>query len=306
MDKNLVTVVGSLNYDLIIEQDRVPRLGETFRGNDLKTAAGGKGANQAAQCGKLGLNTYLVGCVGNDIFADTLLTSLKESNVNTSYIKTSDTKTGMGIVQVMPDGDYFSTILPGANYRITKEDILKAEEIISQSKIVILQFEIPKELIELTISLANKHNCYIIFNPAPVNEIKEDYLNMVDCLVLNETEAEFFYGKEVNSVNHALDACEAMYPRIKDRIIITLGEKGSVYFDGQSKDHIPAETVNAVDATGAGDSFIGALAYSIYHDYKITDALSLSSHVSARSVTKIGGQPSFPFINEIEGFLDNL
>jgi len=299
MENDLVTIVGSLNYDLIIKQKRLPYKGETFTGDALITSPGGKGANQAVQCSKLGLKTYMVGKVGSDTFGNSIIKSMQDSQVDAENVCKSNINTGTGIVHVMPDGDYYSTILTGANYDMSKSDIDKVENIIKKSKIVILQMEIPIEVIQYTISMASKYNCYIILNLAPPKKIGVDYLKKVDCLIVNETEASFLANQEITNPENALLNCEKLFKCVKSLLIITLGENGSVAFDGKEKLYVPAHKVTAVDATGAGDSFIGGIAYSIFHNMNIKESLEFATKISSISVTKLGGQSSFPCIGDI-------
>lgn len=302
MEKDLVTIVGSLNYDLIIKQNRLPYKGETFTGDKLITSPGGKGANQAVQCSKLALKTYMVGKVGSDSFGDTIIKSMQDAQVNLENVWKSDIKTGTGIVHVMPDGDYYSTILTGSNYDIAKSDIDKVETIIKRSKIVIFQMEIPVEVVQYAISMATKYNCYIILNLAPPKEIGKDYLKKVNCLIVNETEASFLANEKITNPENALANCEKLFACVKNLLIITLGENGSVAFDGKEKLYVPAIKVNAIDTTGAGDSFVGGIAYSIFHNKNLKESLEFATKISSISVTKIGGQNSYP---NIEGISDN-
>jgi ribokinase len=300
MEKNYVTVIGSLNYDILIKQQRMPYLGETFKGDELIMAPGGKGANQAVQCSKLGLETYMVGKVGNDYFGVELIESLKIYKTNTSFIsKSNKSSTGIGVVHVLPNGNYKSTILPGTNYELSIKDIKKAECIIQDSKFIILQLEIPMPVVEYSISLASRYNCYIILNAAPMKKVAEKYLNMVDCLIVNEIESSFLINKKISSPQQAMEICDNLFCKIKNLVIITLGAKGSVAFDGKNKLFIPATEDRAIDTTGAGDSYIGALCYALFNNFPIVKAIEFATQISGISVTREGGQCSFPTIEQL-------
>lgn len=265
---------------------------------------GGKGANQAVQLSKLGGKAFMAGCVGNDKFGEELLSNLQKHNVNTDNVKLSEkNNTGMGIVNVFDDGKLIATITRGANYDITNSDIDKIKNEIISAQIIILQMEIPIEVIEYVINLASKHDVYIILNAAPACEIKEEVLSKVNCLVVNETEASFYLNKEINDVKSSIENCEELYGKIKDLLIITLGENGSLLYDGKEKLHIKARKAEVTETTGAGDSFIGAFAYKLLNDSSYKEAAEFASLVSSITVTKIGAQDSMPTYEEVKKFL---
>ena len=304
MKEKKAVIIGSLNYDIILKQKRLPQIGETFVADSITMCGGGKGANQAVQLSKLGGKAFMAGCVGNDKFGDELLANLQKHNVNTDNVKVSEkSNTGMGIVNVFDDGKLIATITRGANYDITDSDIDKIKDEIINARMVILQMEIPVEVTEYVINLASRHDVYIILNAAPACNIKKDVLAKVNCLVVNETEASFYLNKEINDVQSAMDNCEELYKKIKDLLIITLGENGSLLYDGKEKLHIKAKKVKVTETTGAGDSFIGAFAYKILNDSSYKEAAEFASLVSSITVTKIGAQDSMPAYEEVTEFL---
>ena len=302
MKEKKAVIIGSLNYDIILKQKRLPKIGETFVADSITMCGGGKGANQAVQLSKLGGKTLMVGCIGNDKFGDELLLNLQKYNVNTDYVKISkESSTGMGIVNVFDDGKLIATITRGANYDITNSDVDKIKSEIISAKLIILQMEIPIDIVEYIINLASKHNTYIILNAAPAYEIREEVLAKVNCLVVNETEASFYLNKEINNFKSSEENCEELYKKIKDLLIITLGENGSLLYDGKEKLHIKAKKVKVVETTGAGDSFIGAFAYKLLIDLPYKEAAEFASLVSAVTVTKVGAQDSMPTYEEVNG-----
>ena len=304
MKEKKAVIIGSLNYDIILKQKRLPKIGETFVADSITMCGGGKGANQAVQLSKLGGKAFMAGCVGNDKFGEELLSNLQKHNVNTDNVKLSEkNNTGMGIVNVFDDGKLIATITRGANYDITNSDIDKIKNEIISAQIIILQMEIPIEVIEYVINLASKHDVYIILNAAPACEIKEEVLSKVNCLVVNETEASFYLNKEINDVKSSIENCEELYVKIKDLLIITLGENGSLLYDGKEKLHIKARKAEVTETTGAGDSFIGAFAYKLLNDSSYKEAAEFASLVSSITVTKIGAQDSMPTYEEVKKFL---
>ena len=304
MKEKKAVIIGSLNYDIILKQKRLPKIGETFVADSITMCGGGKGANQAVQLSKLGGKAFMAGCVGNDKFGEELLSNLQKHNVNTDNVKLSEkNNTGMGIVNVFDDGKLIATITRGANYDITNSDIDKIKNEIISAQIIILQMEIPIEVIEYVINLASKHDVYIMLNAAPACEIKEEVLSKVNCLVVNETEASFYLNKEINDVKSSIENCEELYGKIKDLLIITLGENGSLLYDGKEKLHIKARKAEVTETTGAGDSFIGAFAYKLLNDSSYKEAAEFASLVSSITVTKIGAQDSMPTYEEVKKFL---
>jgi ribokinase len=299
MSDGIVTVVGSMNFDIIFKQKKLPAIGETYSADSISFCSGGKGANQAVQCAKLGLNTYMVGKVGNDYFGEVLKQNLTKYGVDTTYISTDSTNTGIGVVNAIEDGSLVATIAKGANYSLTPNDIDQAETIIANSKVVILQLEVPTEVVEYTIKKAKKYNCYVILNGAPASEISEEALKLVDCFVVNESEASFYAGKEVSSYQDAEKVCELLHAKVGQHLIITLGADGSLIFDGAEKLYIPPNKVKVVETTGAGDSYIGAFAYGKINGMNLREAGNFASKVSSLTVLNIGGQDAMPTIDEV-------
>ncbi|WP_203249095.1 ribokinase [Sporosarcina beigongshangi] len=299
MNKEAVTVIGSINYDFFLKQQRLPVIGETFSADSVTFGHGGKGANQAVQCAKLGLETYLVGKVGNDNFGSEMLESMARYGLNVDYVTLANTNTGLGIVNTLADGRVSATIAKGANYSMTCEDIDKAESLFEKSKLIILQLEIPKEVVEYAIQTAKKHDCTIILNAAPASPVDEKYLRMVDYFVVNETEASYYARENVTTIEEAEQVCEQLFEYANRLLIITLGEKGSLLYDGQKKYFFPSKKVNAIETTGAGDSYIGALAYTIIHEMSYNEMGDFASLVSSKTVTKIGAQEAMPTLQDL-------
>jgi ribokinase len=299
MNLKKVTVIGSLNFDIIFKQSRLPEIGETFSADSITFSGGGKGANQAVQCAKLGLDTHLVGRVGNDNFGEKLVADLKNYGINTDFIEKSKSSTGIGVVNAIDDGRLSSTIYKGANHDLTIRDVEKAKSIIEKSDVVILQLEVPRDVVEYAIGFAKDHGCYVILNAAPASDISEDKLKLVDCLVVNEIEAGYYTGRKVVTREDAEQACEDLYPKINGLLIVTLGEKGSIIYDGNTKHFFEAEKVKAVETTGAGDSYIGAITYSLAKDFSYEEMGQFAAKVSAKTVMKVGSQEAMPVLADV-------
>ena len=203
MKENIVTVIGSLNFDIIFKQQRLAQKGETIIADSSFFAGGGKGANQAVQCAKLGVTTYLVGALGKDAFGDYLVKQLVTYGVNTEYVQRTDENTGLGVVNSLLDGTLVATISNGANYTMSKNRIDEVESLLIRSKIVILQLEIPVDVVEHIIHRAAMHDCFIVLNAAPAVRISDEALAKVNCLVVNEPEASFYCDEEIYDLGSA-------------------------------------------------------------------------------------------------------
>ncbi|CAK7192372.1 Ribokinase [Commensalibacter sp. Nvir] len=292
-----VFVIGSLNYDILIKQDRLPKLGETYYGNKLSMMPGGKGANQAVQCAKLGLSVKMLGCVGNDSFGDELIHSFHVNHIDTQYIKRKNT-TGVGVVNILNNGDYYSTIIKGANYALHVNDV--CNHFFTGNPLVILQSEIPSDVVNYAVQQAYEFKCPILLNNAPARSIRKDILKKVNYLVVNETEASYMTNTLVDSVETAFTAARQLKEKIISIVFITLGDKGSIMYDGKRIKHFSAvQCEHIVDTTGAGDSWIGAIAWAILKGYNMDDGVNFASHVSAYTIRNYGGHNSFPTLKDV-------
>lgn len=299
--KTDVLVVGSLNFDILIKQERLPLIGETYTGEELHQMPGGKGGNQAVQCALLGLNVKMVGCVGDDLFGQALIKSLAENQISCSEIKQRGTS-GLGIVHILHSGDYYSSIIQGANYLLDVSDV--KDSYFNDSPLVILQSEIAENVVKQVINQARSHHCLILLNNAPARFIDDETLSKIDYLVVNETEASFMLDNRIDNPSEALNAATLLRAKVRKAVIITLGDKGSVLVSDEISAHFPAVKCDkVVDATGAGDSYIGALSYGIINNLSLADSINFASKVSAFAVQNYGGQGSFPTLETIQSCL---
>lgn len=296
--RDKIVVIGSLNYDIILKAQRLPEKGETMPVDGAGFSAGGKGANQAVQAAKLGLKTYMVGCVGSDVQGRHLLETAKKYGVNTDFIRQVDGASGMGIIHALSDGSVHASIVRGANYDITKEDIDRAEELLNETEIVIFQMEIPEEINDYAIAKAKNCGCKVLMNAAPARAIKHEVMELCDILVVNEVEAAFYLNSEIKSVDDAKAGAAKLSEEYDCDTVITLGEAGAVVCEGGSISFIPSKKVDAIETTGAGDSFIGALGYGHLNGMSLTDASKFATCCSAITVCRIGAQDSMPTLEE--------
>lgn len=295
-----ITVIGSLNYDVILKIPRLPFKGETLTANGAAFSAGGKGANQAVQAAKLKTPTYMVGCVGTDASADFLVNTAKEYGVNVDYIRKVPGSSGMGVINAVEDGSVYACIVRGANFEVTREDVDNAMPILKESGVCILQNEIPVEIIVYAIDKAKEAGCTVVLNAAPAIELPEECLSKVDILVVNEVEAEFYCHEKIDSVEKAKTEIKKMAEKYNNNVIFTLGKDGAVAYENGTIEFIPAMKVDAIETTGAGDSYIGAVSHSIIEGKSLIEACKFATKCSAITVCRIGAQPSMPTLEDVE------
>ena len=295
-----ITVIGSLNYDVILKIPRLPFKGETLTANGAAFSAGGKGANQAVQAAKLKTPTYMVGCVGTDASADFLVNTAKEYGVNVDYIRKVPGSSGMGVINAVEDGSVYACIVRGANFEVTKEDVDNAMPILKESGVCILQNEIPVEIIAYAIDKAKEAGCIVVLNAAPAIELPEECLSKVDILVVNEVEAEFYCHEKIDSVEKAKTEIKKMAEKYNNNVIFTLGKDGAVAYENGTIEFIPAMKVDAIETTGAGDSYIGAVSHSIIEGKSLIEACKFATKCSAITVCRMGAQPSMPSLEDVE------
>lgn len=298
--RDKIIVVGSLNYDIVLKVPKLPKEGETLPAKEAVFSAGGKGANQAVQAAKLGIETYMAGCVGNDAMGDFLLKTAQGYGLHTEYIRRTDGTSGMGVVNAIEDGSVFATIVRGANFEITEEDIDKIEPLLDDAGLMILQMEIPQDKNKYAIDMAKSHGCRVLLNAAPAVPIEEEYLRKCDILVVNEVEASYYAGKIIDTMEKAAEEAENMAKRLGNIVIITMGKDGAAVSNGDRTEEIPANAVDAVETTGAGDSFIGGIGYAVLNGMNIFEACRFATKCSAVTVCRMGAQDSMPTLQELQ------
>ena len=298
----MITVVGSLNMDLVTEVKYTPSVGETIMGRGLDKIPGGKGANQGVTIGKLGGQVKMIGKIGKDDYGRSLLKSLKENNVNSEHVMFSNESTGLAFIMVNDNGDNSIVVIPGANFDFDKNDIQEKKEVIKSSDVLVCQLESPLDVIDEALDIAKATNTFTILNPAPGKKLPQSILRNVDLLTPNESELEILTDEKITDEKSLLKACSILMEQGIKKLIVTLGEKGSLLVDNSGHQMFKAMKVEAIDTTAAGDSFTGALAYAIDQGKSIEEAIDLATKVAALSVTKKGAQSSLPSMNEVNEF----
>lgn len=301
-----IFVFGSLNMDMVINTPYIPQNGETLHGSHFMYNPGGKGANQAVACSKLGGNTYMIGKVGEDLFANQLIESLHNYEVNTDYIyQTKDVSSGIAMI-LKCDNDNRIVLDAGSNFAITIEEVERAlEREASEGDLFITQLETPMDVVEKAFKIAKEKAMYTVFNPAPAKKINDATYQFIDLIVLNQSECEIMTG----IYPHTKDDYKAIFnyfiARGVKEIIITLGSKGSVLYTNDKLFEYEADKVKAVDTTAAGDSYIGSLAYSLACGKALEESINEASKVAALTVMKHGAQSAIPTREELLNYMNN-
>ena len=295
-----IVVIGSINYDILMRQDRFPKVGETVLADDVKMSGGGKGANQAVQAVKLGARVTMIGAVGEDVFGDILLHELDSYGVDTHLIKrVSGTSSGLGLVNYLPSGQLLSNVYPGANMHLGIEDIDAISSLIRSAAMIVLQTEIALDTLCHTISLAHEYGVPVMYNAAPAKELPPGILEKVDYLIMNEAEAEFHCLQSFSSVDMAMDGAKHLQKRLRNIIVVTLGPQGALVVSDDTAAHIHPIDVPVIETTGAGDSFVGALAVMMSKGIPITEACNVATCASSLTIQKPGGQMAMPTLQEV-------
>jgi ribokinase len=298
--KNKIVVIGSINYDMFFNIDHFPVIGENILADKVSIAAGGKGANQAVQCAKLGLETYMAGCIGNDSAGAFLSESLENYCVRTDYLKKIDGVSGMAAVNALPGGKVFASIAGGANYKITESDVDAVIPVMTAGCIVLLQLEIPIPVVCYAIKRAKEKGCTVILNAAPAAVLPRDVISMTNIFIVNEVEAGFYTGVPIDTVDTAKIQAKIMTQRYGCKIIFTLGKDGAVVSEGEKTGWIHPLDVPAIETTGAGDSFIGGVLYGLINGKNIFDSAIFATYCSSITISGIGAQPSMPTLGQME------
>ncbi|MGN7385364.1 ribokinase [Sporosarcina sp. SAFN-015] len=289
----MITVIGSMNMDLVVDTNRVPENGETILGKDFYTFPGGKGANQAVAAARLGGNVHMVACVGNDVFGTELTRNLQEQGVDTANVSYSSEKsTGIANI-ILSENDNRIIVVPGANYELRPSMIEGLRDMIKMSNVVVMQLEILPETVKAVLKICDELNIPVVMDPAPAEFFDRDMISGIQYITPNQYECEQLFGVQ-------MDEALEMYP---NQLIVTLGKDGVRYFDGEKHIHIEAIRTNAIDTTGAGDTFNGAFAYAISHQYALYDAVRFANAASSLSVEKLGAQTGMPTKAEVEARL---
>ena len=301
---NKVCVLGSINMDLVIKVNEMPKEGETILSESFEKIAGGKGANQAVAARRCGNIVSMIGKIGKDDNGKILKGLLEEDSIDTNLIFEDENEpTGMAVITVNKNGNNSITVISGSNMTLNKDEIEKSKEIIENSDILISQFEVPEEVILEAFKIAKENNKVTILNPAPAKKIDEELLKSTDIIIPNETEAELLTGIKVNDLESAKLAANGLLEKGVKFVIVTLGSKGAAVISKEDGRIVEAYKVKAIDTTAAGDSFIGGLSSKLDIENlsfeNLLKAVKFANKVSSITVQRKGAQPSIARLEEV-------
>ena len=303
-----IVVVGSLNMDLVVRLPKIPRPGETLLGGVFRTFPGGKGANQAVAAARLGAHVTMIGCTGSDAFGQEMRDTLASEGIVTEHILIHpQVATGVALIQVDAQGQNSIAVASGANFCLSSIDVEKAMQTIGEFDALVMPLETPLETIYCGARIASQRGAKVILNPAPAQVLDKDLLELVDVLLPNEYEIALMTGIPLLSAKDTRRAAERLLSLGPKNLLVTLGSQGALLLDGKTHQEtiIPACPVQAVDSTAAGDCFVGALAVGLCEGKSLPCAASFASAAAALSVTRPGAQPSLPYRQEVEQFMED-
>jgi ribokinase len=306
MNAPRICMVGSCNIDLIARVPRLPAPGETLMGSTFQMGFGGKGANQAVMAARLGAQVAVVAKVGRDIFGENTLKNFTEQGIDTTYFM-FDEERFSGVAPITVDevtGQNSIVIVPGANDGLSPADVRAAHSAIEGAQALICQLEVPLESSLEAFRIARNAGVMTIFNPAPAAPLPAELLALTDLIAPNEVEAAMLTGVATDTLEGAEAAARVLQGRGVGTVLVTLGARGALLIEGTNDPvFVAAEKVQAVDSTGAGDAFVGTLAYALAAGKPLRRATEIACAVATRSVLKTGTQTSFPYRAEVEHLL---
>lgn len=281
--------------DLVVTSAKRPKAGETVLGDSFITVPGGKGANQAVAAARLGADVSMIGCVGDDFYGEVILENLKKNGINTDYVEPVTGSTSGTAHIILSEGDNSIIVVKGANDFITPDYVQKAQKAIEEADIVMVQQEIPEETVEYVAELCNTLQKRLLLNPAPARKLSEAVIQQAAFLTPNEHEFEILFDGR--------DRTKALAEH-PNKLFITEGKNGVRYFDGHEEKIVPSFVVEAVDTTGAGDTFNAAFAVAVAEGKSYDECLIFANRAASISVTKLGAQGGMPHRAEVERGLE--
>ena len=299
-----VTVVGSLNMDLVVRAPRIPEPGETIIGGEFRTVPGGKGANQAVAAARLGAQVAMVGRVGGDAFGGLLLDNLAAAGVDHTFVaRDAEAATGVALIEVDDAGQNSIVVVSGANMRLAPVDVEAAAAAIGVADVLLLQLESPLETVTRAAQVAHAQGVTVILNPAPARPVPDGLLGLVDVLIPNESETALLTGLPVGGQEETEAAAAALRRMGVATVILTLGGRGALLAHAGGVELFPAFDVTPVDTTAAGDAFVGGLAVALAEGRPLQEAVRWGNAAGALATMTLGAQPSLPTRQALERML---
>lgn len=295
-----IVVVGSMNMDLVVTMERMPRPGETVRGQRIDYIPGGKGANQAVGCAQLGADVTMIGAVGDDAFGRVMRSGMEERGISVQSVKILPAvATGTASIFIAEE-DNCIAVVPGANDQVSPEMVDRYEEVIAKSDVVVVQLEIPLATVERALAVAKQHGVTTVLNPAPASCLPASILAAADYITPNESEFDTLTGETSPDESSLLAAMQRWQSEYGGQVIVTRGKAGSSFVQDGRLHTSSAPKVDVVDTTGAGDCFNAALCYGLASGWALPKTVSFAVRAASLSVTRFGAQAGMPTLTEVE------
>ncbi|MFE8046175.1 ribokinase [Brenneria goodwinii] len=306
MKMGKLVVLGSINADHILNLEQFPLPGETVIGKQYRVAFGGKGANQAVAAGRSGANIAFIACVGDDDIGARIRQQLSEDCIDVSAVEAVPGQTtGVALIFVNGEAENMIAINAGANAAVTPDYLRRHQQLIIDASALLVQLESPLETVAAAAKVAHEHHTAVILNPAPACELPDELLSLVDIITPNETEAQRLTGIAVRTEEDAARASRVLHDKGIATVLITLGSRGVWLSEEGNGQRIPGYPVQAVDTIAAGDTFNGALVTALLENQPMSAAVKFAHAAAAIAVTRPGAQPSVPWREEIDAFLQS-
>ena len=297
-----IVVIGSSNTDMVVNSPKMPLPGETILGGEFDVFPGGKGANQAVAAARANGDVTFIAKVGDDDFGKNSIEVYKKEKINTDNIFVDkNTPSGIAVIIVEESSGQNSIVVAGgANNSISIDEIKSCEKIIADADVVLIQLEIPIDVVEYALRIAKQNGVKTILNPAPAQLLSDEILSQIDIITPNETESSILVGIDTDNEKNIKKAAGQLLKKVNEAVLITLGEKGIYYISKNGEESmIAAKVVSAIDTTAAGDVFNGYFAVALSEGKSYNEAIIEANKAAAISVTRKGAQPSIPMMNEL-------
>ena len=300
----MIYVLGSINMDMVAKVPYMPVNGETLTADKYYVNPGGKGANQAVAIAKLGGKVAMIGKVGSDETGDALKANLKNMGVDESMVTRADVPSGIAMI-IVEGGDNRIILYKGANHAVTKADVDEGLKNAKPGDALVMQLEIPLEIVTYAAAVAKEKGMLVVLNPAPAVPLDEELLKNVDIIAPNESETEILTGVSLDSDVHIALAVKKLYQLGVKRVIITMGSRGAIVTNGQTITPIEPRKVVAVDTTSAGDTFVGATVLRYLDGDTLEEAAKFASVASSITITREGAAQSIPTLEEVKKVVES-
>jgi ribokinase len=298
-----IVVVGSANTDFVLSMTKLPSQGETVLGDQFRVVRGGKGANQAVAAARLGADVTFIARLGTDSFGSEALAAYREEGIHTDFIvQDPHIHSGIALIMVNRNGENMIAVGPGANSRLTAQDVVAASAAIRAADCLLLQLEIPVDAVAAAVEIAHRHSVRVILNPAPAQKLPPEILKFVDYLTPNEIEAAILAGQDESVISQNSLPLLASLLNVP-HLVVTLGSRGARILEGGQTNYIPTFPIVPVDTTASGDAFNGALAVALARNEPLPEAVRYANAAGAITATRPGAQPSLPTKHEIDQFM---